>query len=142
MNKYTNVTGVRVKFNKALEKDLQTLQVFYSTGGAGYSEANSKKVGAPAGSTEVKVDIPKGTYDNIRVDIGSVSGVSFELNDIYLITSDDIWNNGNIRLVLNSTDANSGIANYQIKYSGSSNSWKDISTTTDAWSAERNETIY
>ena len=142
VNKYTNVTGVRVKFNKALEKDLQTLQVFYSTGGAGYSEANSKKVGAPAGSTEVKVDIPKGTYDNIRVDIGSVSGVSFELNDIYLITSDDIWNNGNIRLVLNSTDANSGIANYQIKYSGSSNSWKDISTTTDAWSAERNETIY
>ena len=74
VNKYTNVTGVRVKFNKALEKDLQTLQVFYSTGGAGYSEANSKKVGAPAGSTELKVDIPKGTYDNIRVDIGSVSG--------------------------------------------------------------------
>ena len=142
MNKYTNVTGVWVKFNKALEKNLETLQVFYSTGGAAYSEANSKKVGAPAGSTELKVEIPKGTYDNIRVDIGSVSGVSYELSDIYLITTDDIWNNGNIRLVLNSTDANSGIANYQIKYSGSSNSWKDISTTTDAWSAERNETIY
>ena len=142
MNKYTNVTGVWVKFNKALEKNLETLQVFYSTGGAAYSEANSKKVGAPAGSTELKVEIPKGTYDNIRVDIGSVSGVSYELSDIYLITTDDIWNNGNIRLVLNSTDANSGIANYQIKYSGSSNSWKDISTTTDAWYVERNETVY
>ncbi len=142
VNRYTNVTGVRVKFNKALEKNLETLQVFYSTGGAAYSEANSKKVGAPAGSTELKVDIPKGTYDNIRVDIGSVSGVSYELSDIYLITSDDIWNNGNIRLVLNSTDANSGIAKYQVKYSNSNNAWQDSSTNIDTWYVERNETVY
>ena len=52
------------------------------------------------------------------------------------------WTNSDVTTSLNSTDSGgSGIAKYQIKYSGTSNAWKDASNP-DTWSAERNETIY
>ena len=144
LKRYTNVTGVIVKFKTALTKDIGVLQVFYSTSGSGYSEANSKIVNAPAGSTEIKVDIPKGTYDYIRVDIGSVSGVSYELDDIYLITSDDIWNNGNISVKLSSEDIGNGIKQYEC-YENEAWTTRALNTNNNlgiiTYTVTRNETI-
>ena len=52
------------------------------------------------------------------------------------------WTNNDVTVSLNSTDSGgAGIAKYQIKYSGTSNAWKDASNP-DTWSANRNETIY
>ena len=56
-------------------------------------------------------------------------------------TSDGKWTNKNVTITLKSTDANSGIAKYQLKYSGTNGAWKDVSNP-DTWSEERNETVY
>ena len=56
-------------------------------------------------------------------------------------TSDGKWTNKDVTITLKSTDANSGIAKYQLKYSGTNGAWKDVSNP-DPWGAERNETVY
>ena len=51
------------------------------------------------------------------------------------------WTNQNVIIKAESSDSGSGIAKYQIKYSGNNNTWTDVSVP-DTWSAERNETAY
>ena len=43
---------------------------------------------------------------------------------------------------MSSTDSHSGLSKYQLKYSGSNNSWADLTSNTDSWSGERSETVY
>ena len=59
-------------------------------------------------------------------------------------SSNGNWSTNNINITLNGTDIDSGVLKYQIKYSGNNNTWTDLSSNsnTDAWSAERNETVY
>ena len=56
-------------------------------------------------------------------------------------SSNGNWTNQDIKITLSSSDSGSGIAKYQVKYSGSNNTWTDVSVP-DTWSAERNETVY
>ena len=55
------------------------------------------------------------------------------------------WTNQSVTTKVTSTDAMSGIAKYQIKYSGTSNAWRDFDNNNSShtsWAADRNETLY
>ena len=57
-------------------------------------------------------------------------------------SSNGNWTNKDVTITLNGADSGSGIKEYQLKYSGSSNAWKKTTAPKDTWSAERNETVY
>ena len=57
-------------------------------------------------------------------------------------SSNGNWTNKDVTIILNGADSGSGIKEYQLKYSGSSNAWKKTTAPKDTWSAERNETVY
>ena len=59
-------------------------------------------------------------------------------------SSNGNWSTSDIKITLNGTDNQTGVLKYQIKYSGNSNTWTDLSSNsnTDTWSAQRNETVY
>ena len=57
-------------------------------------------------------------------------------------SSNGNWTNKDVTITLNGADSGSGIKEYQLKYSGSSNVWKKTTAPKDTWGAERNETVY
>ena len=57
-------------------------------------------------------------------------------------SSNGNWTNQSIDITINAADNSSGISKYQVKYSGNNNTWTDLKSNTDNWSAERNETVY
>ena len=57
-------------------------------------------------------------------------------------SSNENWTNKDVTITLNGADSGSGIKEYQLKYSGSSNAWKKTTAPKDTWGAERNETVY
>ena len=57
-------------------------------------------------------------------------------------SSNGNWTNKDVTITLNGADSGSGIKEYQLKYSGSSNAWKKTTAPKDTWGAERNETVY
>ena len=57
-------------------------------------------------------------------------------------SSNGNWTNKDVTITLNGADFGSGIKEYQLKYSGSSNVWKKTTAPKDTWGAERNETVY
>ena len=57
-------------------------------------------------------------------------------------SSNGNWTNKDVIITLNGADSGSGIKEYQLKYSGSSNAWKKTTAPKDTWGAERNETVY
>ena len=57
-------------------------------------------------------------------------------------SSNGNWTNKDVTITLSGADSGSGIKEYQLKYSGSSNVWKTTTALKDTWSAERNETVY
>ena len=57
-------------------------------------------------------------------------------------SSNGNWTNKDVTITLNGADSGSGIKEYQLKYSGSSNAWKKTTASKDTWGAERNETVY
>ena len=57
-------------------------------------------------------------------------------------SSNGNWTNGTVLITLSSTDSHSGLSKYQLKYSGNSNSWTDVTSNSDSWSGERSETVY
>ena len=75
-------------------------------------------------STDIKIDKTSPTFQTVS---NSSSGN---------------WTNQNVTITLSSTDAASGILKYQVKHSGTNNSWVDLSTNSDTWYNERNETVY
>ena len=85
LGNYKNVNRVVVYLNKAIEQTT-TGQVFYSNGS--HSETNSKKVLMVKGQTKIEFEIPKGTYQNIRIDLGDTSGLSYDIKKIELRVGD------------------------------------------------------
>ena len=57
-------------------------------------------------------------------------------------SSNGNWTNKDVTITLNGADSGSGIKEYQLKYSGSSNVWEKTTAPKDTWGAERNETVY
>ncbi len=57
-------------------------------------------------------------------------------------SSNENWTNKDVTITLNGADSGSGIKEYQLKYSGSSNAWKKTTAPKDTWGAERNEKVY
>ena len=72
------MTHARVSFASPTPVAMN-LQVFYWTEGSSPTEANSKTVNVPAGTSGyVDVDIPDGTYDGLRFDFGNTANVTYQ----------------------------------------------------------------
>ena len=97
-----------------------------------YAEATDRAGNKVVVTKQVtKIDKKAPTIPTITAKLDSDAGNAY----------DGTWTNKNVTITLKSTDANSGIAKYQLKYSGTNGVWKDVSNP-DPWSAERNETVY
>ena len=72
------MTHARVGIASATPVAMQ-LQVFYWTEGSSATEANSRTVTVPAGTSGyVDIDIPDGTYDGLRFDFGNTANVTYQ----------------------------------------------------------------
>lgn len=85
LSEYRSVNKVVVYFKDAIPQTV-TGQVFYSNGT--YSETNSKKVLLVQGRKMIEFEIPTGTYSNIRIDFGDVSGLTYNVDRIELRVGD------------------------------------------------------
>ena len=100
LSEYRNVNKVVVYFETPVANN-SFGQVFYSNGT--HSEANSvRNVPIASGSSKVEFVIPKGTYNNIRIDLGSTSGLSYNIRRIELRVGDRsiLWTNKDVSVVL------------------------------------------
>ncbi len=134
-----NIDGAYIELASALTKDIN-IQIFYATSGNGHSEANSKKATLKAGQTKITITIPNGTYNNVRFDIGNVSGLKYKINKLGVRASNSQWNNSSIITTVSSKDEGSGISKYQYRL-GNNGTWTDTGATNN-WSPEKNQTIY
>ena len=57
-------------------------------------------------------------------------------------SSNSDWTKDDVTITLNSTNVNSEIEKYQVKYSGTNGLWNDLNGNKDYWSNEINETVY
>ena len=97
LGEYRNVNRVVVYLNNAITTTT-TGQVFYSNGE--HSEANSTRALMIAGQKEVEFVIPRGTYENIRIDLGEISGTSYDIKRIELRVGDrsNLYTNKNVTI--------------------------------------------
>ena len=100
LNEYRNVNRVVVYFASPVSNNAWG-QVFYSNGA--HSEGSSVgNVPIVKGSDKVEFEIPKGTYNNIRIDLGTTSGLSYNIRRIELRVGDRsvLWTNKDVSVVL------------------------------------------
>ena len=97
LGEYRNVNRVVVYLNNAITTTT-TGQVFYSNGE--HSEANSTRALMIAGQKEVEFVIPRGTYENIRIDLGEISGTNYDIKRIELRVGDrsNLYTNKNVTI--------------------------------------------
>ena len=86
LTKYGNVIKVVIHLNTAISRDNDVVQVFYSNGT--HSETQSTRVVMDRGSKKIEIPIPEGTYSDIRIDLGDVNGVSYNISKIELMLKD------------------------------------------------------
>ena len=112
----------------------------YSWDGTNYSSTKTKSIIAN-GTYTAYVKDNAGNVNNCSATISKIDRTSPSTPSIKN-SSNGNWTNSNINISLSSSDTESGIAKYQVKYSDSNNTWKDLSSNSDSWSANRNETVY
>ena len=57
-------------------------------------------------------------------------------------SSNGAWTNKEVAITIDAIDNETAISKYQVKYSGNNNTWTDLTSNTDNWSVEQNETVY
>jgi len=99
LNNYKNVNRVMIHFNSGVPTTTSG-KIFYSSGT--YSEENSKTFVMPQGSTKLDVEIPKGTYSNIKINLGKLNSKAYDIKKIELIVGDTstLYTNKNVTVNL------------------------------------------
>ncbi len=97
LEEYIDVNRLVVYFNTAIPTTT-TGQVFYSN--STYSEANSYRTLLVAGQTKAEFLIPKGTYKNIRLDLGDLSGKSYNIKriELWVGNTSELFTNKNVTI--------------------------------------------
>lgn len=77
-----SVSTILLKFSEYLQPGID-IQIFYSVDGEEISEENSLTLIVMEETKWIEINIPKAQYNSFRIDIGSETGVSFDLDEIY-----------------------------------------------------------
>ena len=114
LGKYIDVDKVTIYFKDPILQTTQG-QVFYSN--ETHTEAQSSKVQILSGSKKAEFNIPKGTYQNIRIDLGNLNNQTYNIKRIELNTAKgDIYTNKDV--TVNITPIDRGARTLQYSYDG------------------------
>lgn len=152
----SGVTGAYIGLSSSTSA-VTPFQVFYEVSGTSLNETHSTKLSMPSGETKLYIPFSSSSsWVKIRYDFGSTSGITFNVANLAVVASGNQWNNDDIILRVNSTDAGSGIAYWQYSYSpdasstgsNANTSWVTHSNSASdtyipsAYSAERSQYTY
>lgn len=82
----SNVSAVEIDFVKPISQDMH-IQIYFAENGENLCEQNSVSYDIRKGKNKAVIEIPYNKYSVMRVDIGSITGQSFELKDIKICES-------------------------------------------------------
>ncbi|MBO5375854.1 MAG: InlB B-repeat-containing protein, partial [Bacilli bacterium] len=122
LNDYKEITRVRVRFNTAIPATT-TAQLFYSNGT--HTEANSVKALLVQGQKIVEFVVPKGSYKNLRLDLGSLNNTTFDIEKIEVMVGDrsTLFTNKNVSVNLIPKNETVRTTNYSFDNGAT---WQDI----------------
>ena len=97
LSNYKNVNRVVVYFNNIISTTT-TGQIFYTN--TAFSDTASSRALLAAGKNSVEFIIPKGTYNSIKINLGTVSGASYNIKKIELRVGDSssLYTNKNVSI--------------------------------------------
>ena len=122
LNDYKEITRVRIRFNTAIPTTT-TAQLFYSNGT--YTEANSVKALLVQGQKIVEFVVPKGTYTNLRFDLGELNNTTYDIEKIEVMVGDrsTLFTNQNVSVNLIPKNEVVRTTNYSFD---NGTTWQDI----------------
>ena len=144
LSDYSNISGAYVELASALSKEI-TIQIYYQSGSDGFSATNYVSTKLPAGQKKIVIPFTSGNWTKIRFDIGTVSGLSYQIKSLGVVAKANLATIDDIYLQGKSSDSMSGINYWQYNYINSTNSWVTYSDSamdtfiTTPYSADRNE---
>ncbi|HBU11985.1 MAG TPA: hypothetical protein DEB31_04440 [Clostridiales bacterium] len=86
--------SLRIAFSAPLSAGMKA-QVFYPDKNGGYSEGNSRSTVAQAGQSEIVLQLPAGSYDELRIDLDgtfALDAVEVSEEGVFAIYTENTWN--------------------------------------------------
>ena len=126
LGNYKNVNRAVIHLNSGVPTTTIG-QIFYSSGT--HSEANSKTFIMPQGATKLEVEIPTGTYSNIRIDLGELNAKAYNIKRIELMVGDRSTLYTNKDVTINLVPINEKVPTTKFSFDGGT-TWQTTNSKT------------
>lgn len=131
MSKYTNAYKLSINFGISAIEDIP-VQIFYAKQGENnFTEENSIKATLYTGERVLSPELPKGTYDKIRIDIGERAGLTYRIDSMDIIADNGVNHDDVIRVHIEENENESGIK--ELQYSTDKVTWRQADNVTFDW---------